>query len=82
MARVRVAPVKTLTIPRLELQAAVLAARLVTIVLRETGVKIEKITLWSDSQTVLAWIRSEQGRFNTFVNNRTTEIRDVTRPDQ
>ena len=82
MARVRVAPVKTLTIPRLELQAAVLATRMVTTVLNETRTQVQKVIYWSDSQTALAWIKSEQGRFNTFVNNRTAEIRDVSRPDQ
>ena len=53
-----------------------------TTVLTEARTQVQKVTFWSDSQTVLAWIRSEQGRFNTFVNNRTAEIRDVSRPDQ
>lgn len=80
MARVRVAPLKTLTIPRLELQSAVLGTRLAVTIIEESRIKINRVVCWSDSQTTLSWIKSESGRFNTFVNNRVAEIREATRP--
>ena len=80
-AKSRVAPTKRLTIPRLELQAAVLGTRMIAALKRESRVKIESTTCWSDSKNVLAWIKSSARRYHVFVANRVAEIRDVTRPE-
>ncbi len=66
-AKSRVAPLKTLTIPRLELQGAVLASRLSKSILEETRLKFERTMFFIDSQIVLAWIRGEARRFKPFV---------------
>ena len=58
-AKSRVAPLKELTIPRLELQSAVLASRLGKSILEESRFEFEKIIYFTDSQIVLAWIRSQ-----------------------
>lgn len=70
----RCAPLKLLSIPRLELQAAVLATRLLKEIEENHDLNISTIVLWSDSQTVLKWIRSEQRRYKPFVAYRVSEI--------
>ena len=78
MARNRVAPLKQLSIPRLELQAAILAVRLYYLVKQELTVKVEYTIFWSDSKTVLQYIANESRRFHTFVANRVSEIHDAS----
>jgi len=52
IAKARVAPLKQLSIPRLDLQAAVMAARLASLILKYLGMKMDAV-YWSDSQTTL-----------------------------
>jgi hypothetical protein len=77
-AKTKVAPKKQLTIPRLELQAAVLGCRLAETIILEHTLEINSKTYWSDSQTVLTWIKSDNLTFKPFVGNRISEIRDST----
>ena len=65
LGKSRLAPVrnKTMTIPRLELQAAVLASRLKTTILSELKLKVNQVFLWSDSSTVLKYIKNEKANF-------------------
>ena len=70
----RVAPHKPVTIPRLELQAAVLACRLAHIVETEHDLKPNERFFWSDSRTVLSWISNDPRSYQTFVANRLGEI--------
>lgn len=72
--RSRVAPIRPVTIPRLELQAAVLACRLATTIQLEHTLKPIKRYFWSDSTTVLHWIRNKNRSYNIFVANRLGEI--------
>ncbi|XP_058840106.1 uncharacterized protein LOC131695595 [Topomyia yanbarensis] len=74
MARSKIAPLKQLTIPRLELQAAVLAARMVKTLQLNHSLEINRVFIWSDSQTVLSWIRSDQRKYKQFVGFRIGEI--------
>ncbi|XP_065087100.1 uncharacterized protein LOC135708850 [Ochlerotatus camptorhynchus] len=79
MSRTKVAPLKQLTVPRLELQAAVLGARLAKMVCSNHRIVITKQIFWCDSQTVLSWIRSDQRRYKPFVGFRIGEILELTR---
>ncbi|XP_076395364.1 uncharacterized protein LOC143265692 [Megachile rotundata] len=79
MAKSRVAPLKPLTIPRLELQAALMGTRLATFVEKELDIKISRRVFWSDSTTVISWIRSEPRTRQVFVANRLGEIGENTR---
>ena len=82
MAKSHLAPLKTVTIPRLELMAATLAAKLDVMVRRELDLPIKRSVFWTDSTVVLQYIRSEDGRFRTFVANRIAAIHNVTEPNQ
>ncbi|XP_046803770.1 uncharacterized protein LOC124419201 [Lucilia cuprina] len=61
-AKSRCAALKIVSIPRLELQAAILGTRLMVTILKEHSVKISRIICWSDSTTVINWIGSESRR--------------------
>ena len=74
VAKTRVAPVKTLSIPRLELFAALLLARLTHTFIESFPIKIESIHLWSDSADVLFWLKDHPSRWGVFVANRCSEI--------
>ena len=82
MAKTRVAPLRQLSIPRLELQAALLAVRLADNIKKELTLHISETVFWSDSKTVLLYISNESRRFHTFVANRVSEIQYSTCPAQ
>ena len=69
------APLKQLTIPKLELMAAVIGARLMTHLLQSVPTKT--FYLWSDSQIVLHWLTTNR-KLKTFERNRVTEIQELT----
>ncbi|XP_053696848.1 uncharacterized protein LOC128744094 [Sabethes cyaneus] len=77
-AKTRVAPLRFQSIPRLELQAALIGARLVRTVTQSLSTPIHRKFYWTDSRDVLSWINSDHRRFNTFVAFRVSEILDVT----
>ncbi|XP_062704294.1 uncharacterized protein LOC134286658 [Aedes albopictus] len=74
----RIAPLRRLTIPRLELCAAVILARLVNVVLPILKIEVHDVKLWSDSQIVLAWIKKSPDQLQVYVKNRVMEINKLT----
>ena len=82
MAKTWVAPKKPLSIPKLELQAAVLSARLSLVVIKEHDYIIDSTYFWTDSSTVFQWIRGVCKRHPAFIANRIGEILDSTDPCQ
>ncbi|KAJ8367292.1 hypothetical protein AAFF_G00323530 [Aldrovandia affinis] len=70
MGKSRVAPLKQVTIPRMELTAAVVAVKVDKIMKQELQVPLERSIFWMDSTTVLKYIENETARFKTFVANR------------
>ncbi|XP_047990706.1 uncharacterized protein LOC125229808 [Leguminivora glycinivorella] len=81
-AKSRVTPTRLVSIPRLELQAAVLGVRLAEAVGNEHDFEIDSRTYWSDARTALAWIRSEPRTYKSFVAHRLAEIEDYTKKDE
>ena len=76
-AKTRVAPVKAITIPRLELLAATIGTRLATSIVKELEQKDITLSSWSDSSTVIAWIKRDD-HWGVFVWTRVQEIRELT----
>lgn len=81
-AKSRVAPLKTVSIPRMELLAAVLGVKLLIAITTALNVALHTATLWSDSLNVLCWIRNQSRCFKPFVGNRVGYIHEHTLPSQ
>ncbi|XP_044316206.1 uncharacterized protein LOC123037801 [Drosophila rhopaloa] len=81
-AKTKCAPMRTMSIPRLELQAAVLGTRLMNTVKEEHSVDTSETVLWTDSKTVLRWIGSTHRRYKQFVGNRVAEILESSKVSQ
>ncbi|KRY21777.1 Gamma-tubulin complex component 4 [Trichinella patagoniensis] len=79
-SKTRVAPIRRLTLPRLELMGALVAARLVRSVQKMLGLQVHGITCWCDSAVTLAWIQSSADRWKPFVRNRVAEIQQLVEP--
>ncbi|KAJ8391388.1 hypothetical protein AAFF_G00090180 [Aldrovandia affinis] len=82
MGKSRVASLKQVTIPRLELTAAVVAVKIDKMLHQELQVPLQPSTFWTDSTTVLRYIDNDTARFKTFVANRINVIREATKPSQ
>ncbi|XP_026321832.1 uncharacterized protein LOC113231629 [Hyposmocoma kahamanoa] len=78
-AKSRVFPTKRVSLPRLELCAAVLLADIIKYV-KELYFHLLNITntfAWSDSTVALSWIRAPSSQWKTFVANRVSHIQDA-----
>ena len=73
----RLAPLnsKILTIQKLELQAAVIASRMKCKIVDESQITVNDIYSWSDSQTVLKYIKNENQRFSAYIMHRVNKIK-------
>ena len=79
----RVNPLKsTATIPRLELQAAVLCTSLESAISKALSIQLLPTSFWTDSMIVLGFINNTQRRFHTYVSNRINKIRQKSDPSQ
>ncbi|XP_046431027.1 uncharacterized protein LOC124184894 [Neodiprion fabricii] len=76
-AKTRVAPLKKVTIPWLELSAAVLLVRLVSHLRKVLKLENATIHLWTDSTVALAYISGDPSRWTEYVRNRVNEIREI-----
>ena len=81
ISKCRVAPIKQRTIPRLELQAALLPVELDKLLITELDIEIVGSYFWSYSKVVLSYIRNETTRFHVFVENRVSAIQQRSHPD-
>lgn len=69
---------KVLTIPRMELQGAVLAARLGSSIQKETTFNIIRNFWWTDSDIVLSWLKTKSCRLKQYEAHRISEIAEIS----
>ena len=81
LGKARVAPMKAISIPKLELQASLLATRLKIDIMKALSIPINDVFMWTDSTTVLQWLHST-AKQPVFVANRVGEILEVTTVDE
>ncbi|XP_070183500.1 uncharacterized protein [Littorina saxatilis] len=82
MAKAKVVPIRAVTIPRLELQAAVLAVKIARFLEKELGHLEAQHYFWTDSRVVLGYIYNQTKKFHVFVSNRLQMIQDFSQPHQ
>lgn len=79
-AKCKVMPLKTITINRSELSGSVLLAQIISsLSFLKSKIDIKHIYLFSDSTTVLAWLKTPPHSLKTFVANRVVKILDLTK---
>ncbi|XP_043288383.1 uncharacterized protein [Venturia canescens] len=76
-SKTKVAPIKRLTIPRLELAAALLVAKLAKYVRDTLQLRDSRVYLWTDSTVTLTWVTSHPSRWKDFVRNRVSSIQEL-----
>ncbi|GBM06747.1 hypothetical protein AVEN_62991-1 [Araneus ventricosus] len=79
-SKTRVAPLKKLTLPRLELMGALLSARLSYRIIKALNLNLV-CRFWTDSQITLFWIKGTANKFKSFIKNRVEEIVKLTSPE-
>ena len=78
----RVAPVKYVSIPRLELTAAILSVKVSDMLRRKLDIPVASEEFWTDSHVLLGCVSNEAHRFKTFVTNRVQFINEITKVQQ
>ncbi|XP_062703794.1 uncharacterized protein LOC134286224 [Aedes albopictus] len=77
-AKTRVAPLKFLSIPRSELQAAVIGTRLADSIQESLSIKVQRRFFWTDSRDVMCWLHSDHRRYSQYVGVRISEVLETT----
>ena len=81
MSRYRVAPIKTVSLPRLELLVAVVNASLFKYVAETLPIKIDSVICWTESMVTLHWIRVQSSCWKPLVQNQVAEIQSTWDPE-
>ena len=81
-AKSRLAPLKAMSIPRLELMGALAGLRLTLKICAALEIPRNKATFWVDSVNVGFWVQGQSRNFKPFVSHRVGEIHDESSPDQ
>ena len=82
LGKSKVAPVRVVSVPRLELLGACLSIKIAKKITKALHVNLNTVVFWTDSTDVLCWIRQLSRKFKTFVANRVSYIQEFTTPQQ
>ena len=82
IGKCRVAPIRNMTVAKLEMQAAVFGVRLRELFLEEHDIEVDRIVHWTDSTTILQWLQASNNKQPVFVANRVAEILENSIIDQ
>ena len=82
MSKTKVAPIKRLTIPRLELCGAHLLTQILHHCKEVFSLSLKDVFAWTDSTIVLNWLVGSPRRFKTYVGNRVSSIMELISPDR
>ena len=77
ISKSRVAPIKKVSLPRLELLAAVVNARLLKFVVDTLPMEVSSVVCWTDSMVALQWVKGQRSCWKPFVANRVAEIQST-----
>uniref|UniRef100_A0A182EUR5 Integrase_H2C2 domain-containing protein n=2 Tax=Onchocerca ochengi TaxID=42157 RepID=A0A182EUR5_ONCOC len=75
-AKSRIAPIKEISIPKLELLSILIGVRAGQFVLNQLWCREKDITVWSDAKCALFWVKNESKLLPRFVQKRAEEIRN------
>ncbi|KZS19521.1 Uncharacterized protein APZ42_014015 [Daphnia magna] len=78
----KLAPLKTVSVCKLELNAGLIGARLAKIVQTALKRKMDGRFFWTDSSTVQNWVRAVSSHYQVYVSHRIEEIQTLTEPDE
>ena len=81
-AKSKVTPIKSRSVPRLELMAACVGVALTETITKTLNIELQNAIFWSDSQDVLWWITQPGKCFKTFVAHRVGTIQEKTKTSQ
>lgn len=78
MSKWRLAPRRELTLPRLELTAAMIGARMGDYIRKQIQVPVKDLHFWTDAMVALHWLKGDGKRWRAYVGNRVSEIQKLS----
>ena len=79
-SKTKIAPIKTLSIPCLELLGCLLLAQLMFSFIRvlQDVMMIDEKYYWSDSEVAIAWIKGTDKKWKPWIQSRVNKIKEIS----